>query len=64
MTIYYQYYASPVGQLLLLAKAEGLIAIEFAEEQATTEISTFMPAGQTSGQIFPIFCKLLEAKKH
>ena len=49
MTIYYQYYASPVGQLLLLAKAEGLIAIEFAEEQATTDINTFMPANQTSG---------------
>ena len=60
MTIYYQYYASPVGQLLLLAKAEGLIAIEFAEEQATTDISTFMPASQTSGQILEIFCKTTE----
>jgi O-6-methylguanine DNA methyltransferase len=60
MTIYYQYYASPVGQLLLLAKAEGLIAIEFAEEQATTDINTFMPASQTSGQILEIFCKTTE----
>ena len=64
MTIYYQYYASPVGQLLLLATAEGLIAIEFAEEQATTDISTFMPASQTSGQILEIFCKTTEILDH
>lgn len=61
--IYYHYYPSPVGKLLLLAKKEGLIYIEFEEEQTTTAVSQFTPAeacddlSQTSGQVWVIFCK-------
>ena len=43
MTIFYQYYPSPVGNLLLLAKEHGLIAIEFDEEQPTTQLENFIP---------------------
>ncbi|HEP1105332.1 TPA: methylated-DNA--[protein]-cysteine S-methyltransferase, partial [Mannheimia haemolytica] len=36
--IYYDYYPSPIGQLLLLATEEGLIYIELGQEQQTTSL--------------------------
>ena len=57
MTIFYQYYPSPVGNLLLLAKEHGLIAIEFDEEQPTTQLENFIPVSNTSGTVYEIFCK-------
>lgn len=60
MSIFYQYYASPVGNLLLLAKENGLIAIEFDEEQVTTKVGNFTQATATSGVVFEIFCKTQE----
>lgn len=60
MTIFYQYYPSPVGNLLLLAKETGLIGIEFDEEQPTTELGNFIPVSNTSGAIYEIFCKTHE----
>lgn len=56
-TIYYRYYLSPVGRLLLLARQDKLIYIEFEQEQQTTDLSTFRHADETSGQIWAIFCK-------
>lgn len=58
--IYYDYYQSPTGRLLLLAKQEGLIYIEFEQEQQTTSIQNFIKVSETSGQIFEIFCKTTE----
>lgn len=60
MTIFYQYYSSPVGNLLLLAKESGLIAIEFDQEQPTTILDSFSLATEASGQVFEIFCKTRE----
>ena len=57
MTIFYQYYPSPVGNLLLLAKENGLIAIEFDEEQPTTKLEIFIPESNTNGTIYEIFRK-------
>lgn len=58
--IYYDYYQSPLGQLLLLAKQDGLIYIELGQEQQTTSLENFIKATDTSGQIFEIFCKTKE----
>lgn len=58
--IYYDYYQSPLGQLLLLAKQEGLIYIELGQEQQTTSLENFIKATDTSGQVFEIFCKTKE----
>lgn len=58
--IYYDYYLSPVGRLLLLAQQEGLIYIEFEQEQQTTSVENFTKATATSGAIFEIFCKTKE----
>lgn len=60
MTIFYQYYASPVGNLLLLAKKNGLIAIEFDKEQATIQVENFIQVNAESGAVFEIFCKTQE----
>ena len=60
MTIFYQYYPSPVGNLLLLVKETGLIGIEFDEEQPTTEIENFIPVSNTSSTVYKIFCKTTE----
>lgn len=60
MTIFYQYYASPVGNLRLLAKETGLIGIEFDEEQPTTSLSNFSQVNAANGQVFEIFCKTQE----
>ena len=59
-TIYYHYYQSPVGRLLLLAQECGLTYIEFEQEQQTTDISSFTKATPTSGQVYEIFCKTIE----
>ncbi len=56
-TIYYQYYDSPVGKLLLIANDKGLIGIEFEQEQLTSDAQKWQEANETSGQIFEIFCK-------
>lgn len=58
--IYYNYYQSPVGRLLLLAQKEGLIYIEFEQEQQTTSLQNFIKATPTSGAILEIFCKTQE----
>lgn len=58
--IYYDYYQSPVGRLLLLAQNEGLIYIEFEQEQHTTSVEPFTKASSTSGAILEIFCKTKE----
>lgn len=58
--IYYDYYQSPVGRLLLLAQAEGLIYIEFEQEQKTTSLHNFQKVEPTSGHVFEIFCKTHE----
>ncbi|EXI62111.1 cysteine methyltransferase [Mannheimia granulomatis] len=58
--IYYDYYQSPVGRLLLLAQTEGLIYIEFEQEQQTTLLQNFIKASATSGAILEIFCKTHE----
>lgn len=55
--IYYQYYLSPIGNLLLIANTHGLIGIEFEQEQLTTNLQTWLLASETSGHIFEIFCK-------
>ena len=60
MTIFYQYYPSPVGNLLLLAKENGLIAIEFDEEQPTTKLENLIPVSNTNGTVYEIFCKTRE----
>lgn len=53
-TIYYQYYDSPVGKLLLIANDKGLIGIEFEQEQLTSDAQKWQKANETSGQIFEI----------
>ncbi|HDL5806252.1 TPA: methylated-DNA--[protein]-cysteine S-methyltransferase [Mannheimia haemolytica] len=58
--IYYDYYPSPIGQLLLLATEEGLIYIELGQEQQTTSLDNFLSAQAASGQILEIFCKTKE----
>ncbi len=58
--IYYHYYQSPVGRLLLLAQAEGLTYIEFEQEQQTTDVTNFIKATPASGAIYEIFCKTSE----
>lgn len=60
MSVFYQYYPSPVGRLLLLANEQGLIGIEFESEQQTTHTSPFTPSDQASGTISAIFCKTVE----
>ncbi|HGO5814384.1 TPA: methylated-DNA--[protein]-cysteine S-methyltransferase [Mannheimia haemolytica] len=58
--IYYDYYPSPIGQLLLLATEKGLIYIELGQEQQTTSLDNFLSAQVASGQILEIFCKTKE----
>ncbi|QLB42495.1 methylated-DNA--[protein]-cysteine S-methyltransferase [Mannheimia pernigra] len=55
--IYYDYYQSPVGKLLLLAQEDGLIYVEFEQEQRSTSVEHFIKAPQTSGAVLDIFCK-------
>lgn len=55
--IYYHYYPSPVGNLLLLAKHDKLIYIEFEKEQLSTSLTNFTQAMPTSGEIWQVFCK-------
>lgn len=57
--IYYDTYASPIGCLLLLAKKEGLIYIEFEKEQLTTDIAQFQPKQYAEPQIQMIFDKAI-----
>ncbi|OOH87584.1 cysteine methyltransferase [Pasteurellaceae bacterium 15-036681] len=58
--IYYCYYPSPVGNLLLLAQDDGLIYIEFELEQRSTSTQHFIQANDTSGEIWDIFCKTIK----
>lgn len=60
MSVFYQYYPSPIGQLLLLANEQGLIGIEFEPEQQTTHTSLFTPSDQASCAISAIFYKTVE----
>lgn len=55
--IYYRYYPSPIGQLLLLAQQDKLIYIEFEPEQQTTPLEQCLSADETSGEIWSVFCK-------
>lgn len=48
-TIYYQYYDSLVGKLLLIANDKGLIGIEFEQEQLTSDAQKWQEANETSG---------------
>lgn len=56
-TLYYQYYYSPVGKLLLIVDKNGLLGIEFEQEQYTTSIPNWQESKKASGQIQAIFCK-------
>lgn len=55
--IYYDYYHSPVGKLLLLVQQEKLIYLEFEQEQQTTTLANFLPVDNASGENQAIFCK-------
>ncbi|MDH2925358.1 methylated-DNA-[protein]-cysteine S-methyltransferase [Nicoletella semolina] len=55
--IFYCYYPSPVGKLLLLAQDNALIYIEFEQEQQTISLEHIQLADETSGEIWQIFCK-------
>lgn len=58
--IFYQYYPSPVGNLLLIANEQGLCGIEFESEQQTNLTANWQQATPASGQVFEIFCKTKE----
>ncbi len=58
--IFYQYYSSPVGNLLLIANEQGLCGIEFESEQQTTLTENWQQATSASDQISEIFCKTTE----
>lgn len=55
--IFYQYYLSPVGNLLLIAENNQLIGIEFEQEQKATSAEQWQLANETSGEIWQVFCK-------
>ena len=55
--IYYIYYPSPIGNLLLLAKEDGLIALELEKEQHSDFLPAFQPHTAASAPIQHIFCK-------
>ena len=57
MQTYYQFYSSAVGKLLLIAQKQGLIGIEFEQEQRPYSIENWLEATETSGEISNIFCK-------
>lgn len=57
--IYYYFYPSPVGKLLLLAQQNKLIYIEFEQEQQTTSLANFRLADETSGENWAVFCKTI-----
>ncbi|AUI66041.1 MULTISPECIES: methylated-DNA--[protein]-cysteine S-methyltransferase [Glaesserella] len=55
--IFYEFYPSPVGELLLIASNQGLIGIEFEQEQNAEIVKHWQLAQTASGQIQEIFCK-------
>ena len=55
--IYYQFYPSPIGKLLCIADENGLMGIEFEQEQLTMNTQQWQQANETSGEIWQIFCK-------
>ena len=55
--IFYQFYPSPVGKLLLIANQKGLIGIEFEQEQNEQLVQTWQNVEDASGEICEIFCK-------
>lgn len=57
MQTFYQYYPSPVGNLLLIAQASGLIGIEFEPEQNAYSVEKWQAASAASGEISAIFRK-------
>ncbi|KAE9539018.1 methylated-DNA--[protein]-cysteine S-methyltransferase [Ursidibacter maritimus] len=57
MQTYYQFYSSSVGKLLLIAQQQGLIGIEFEQEQHPYSIENWLEVTETSGKISHIFCK-------
>ncbi|MGX2974602.1 methylated-DNA--[protein]-cysteine S-methyltransferase [Ursidibacter arcticus] len=57
MQTYYQFYSSAVGNLLLIAQKQGLIGIEFEQEQRPYSIENWLEVTETSGEISHIFCK-------
>ena len=57
MQTYYQFYSSAAGKLLLIAQKQGLIGIEFEQEQRPYSIENWLEATEKSGEISNIFCK-------
>ncbi|QIW15016.1 cysteine methyltransferase [Pasteurellaceae bacterium RH1A] len=55
--VFYHYYDSPVGRLLLIAQDQALIGIEFEQEQLAQSLEQMQPSDQASGPIQAIFCK-------
>ncbi|AAP95944.1 cysteine methyltransferase [[Haemophilus] ducreyi] len=60
--IYYQYYTSPVGQLLLIANQQGLIGVEFEQEQLTRQTVEWQPISSNDPMyaVFSKTCDLLD----
>ena len=57
MSIYYHYYPSPIGKLLLVGNATHLLAIEFEKEQFTISTENLIEISETSGSFCAVFCK-------
>ncbi len=55
--IFYQFYPSPIGKLLLIANSKGLLGIEFEQEQNEQLVQTWQNTEDASGEICEIFCK-------
>ncbi len=55
--IFYQFYPSPVGKLLLIVNQKGLLGIEFEQEQNEKLVHNWQNAEDASGEISEIFCK-------
>ncbi|EQA00745.1 methylated-DNA--[protein]-cysteine S-methyltransferase [Glaesserella parasuis] len=58
--IFYQFYDSPVGKLLLIANQTGLLGIEFEQEQQTLNFQQWKCSEQASGEIQQLFCKTVQ----
>lgn len=57
---FYQFYASPIGNLLLIANENGLLGIEFEEEQKGLSVlpeQKWQAVEVAGGEISRIFCR-------
>lgn len=57
--VYYDYYTSPVGRLLLLVREEKLIYIEFEQEQRTTSLANFLSIEEADEATQAVFKKTM-----